>query len=157
FLNGRAVTNAPLRLRDVIRLGDWIGVVTALAADAPERWSFEEIIKGYWGGPMLQAALTPARLAAPSDLSIIIQGKTGTGKEGAARAIHDWSKRAGPFVALNCAALPENLAESELFGHQKGAFTDAVRSNPGHLRAANGGTLFLDEVVDLPAAIQAKL
>ena len=106
---------------------------------------------------MLQAALAPARLAAPSDLSIIIEGKTGTGKEGAARAIHAWSKRQGPFLALNCAALPETLAESELFGYQKGAFTDAVRPHPGHLRAAHGGTLFLDEIVDLPATIQAKL
>lgn len=156
-LNGRPVARAPLKPHDVIRLGDWIGVITELADDAPERWSFEELIKGYWAGPRLKAALAPARMAAPSDLPIILQGRTGTGKEGAARAIHVWSKRQGPFLALNCAALPETLAEGELFGYQKGAFTDAVRPNPGHLRAAHGGTLFLDEIADLPQTIQAKL
>jgi transcriptional regulator with PAS, ATPase and Fis domain len=156
-LNGRSVTRAPLKLHDVIRLGDWIGIITALAHGVPERWSFEELIKGYWAGPLLNAALAPARLGARSDLPIILQGRTGAGKEGAARAIHAWSGREGPFLALNCAALPETLAESELFGYQKGAFTDAVRANPGHLRAADGGTLFLDEIADLPLTIQAKL
>jgi hypothetical protein len=138
-LNGRPVARAPLKLHDVIRLGDWIGVVTALAQDADERWVFDELIRGYWAGPLLQAALAPARLAAPSDLPIILQGKTGTGKEGAARAIHTWSQRQGPFLALNCAALPETLAESELFGYQKGAFTDAARANPGCCRWGNPG------------------
>ena len=157
FLNGRPVSLAPLKVRDVLRFGDWIGVLTSLSDDVPERWTFEEVIKGFWAGPTLQAALAPGRLAAPSNLSIVLQGETGTGKEGAARAIHVWSKRTGPFVALNCAALPETLAESQLFGHQKGAFTDAVRANPGYLRSAQGGTLFLDEVVDLPLTIQAKL
>jgi transcriptional regulator with AAA-type ATPase domain len=157
FLNGRRVSQAPIRVPDVLRFGDWIGVLTSLSEDVPERWSFQELFKGFWAGPALQSALAPGRLAAPSSLSIILQGATGTGKEGAARAIHAWSKRAGPFVALNCAAIPEGLAESQLFGHQKGAFTDAVRANPGYLRAAQGGTLFLDEVVDLPLSIQAKL
>lgn len=157
FLNGRSISHAPLKVRDVLRFGDWIGVVTSLSDDAPEKWTFQEVIKGFWAGPALQSALAPGRLAAPSNLSIILQGETGTGKEGVARAIHAWSKRAGPFVALNCAALPESLAESELFGHQKGAFTDAVRANPGYLRSAHNGTLFLDEVVDLPLPIQAKL
>jgi transcriptional regulator with PAS, ATPase and Fis domain len=94
---------------------------------------------------------------APSDLPIIIQGETGTGKEGAARLIHTWSRREGPFLAVNCAALPENLAEGELFGYRKGAFTGAERANLGYFRAAQGGTLFLDEIADLALPIQAKL
>jgi DNA-binding NtrC family response regulator len=92
-----------------------------------------------------------------SDLPIIVQGATGTGKEGAARAIHEWSGRKGPFVAVNCAALPENLAEGELFGYRKGAFTSADRASSGLLRAAHEGTLFLDEISDLPLSIQPKL
>jgi len=88
---------------------------------------------------------------------MIIQGETGAGKEGAARAIHGWSGRSGAFVALNCAALPEALAEAELFGYRKGAFTGAERAAPGYLRAAEGGTLFLDEIAELSLPIQAKL
>jgi two-component system response regulator FlrC len=88
---------------------------------------------------------------------VILQGETGTGKEGAARAIHQWSGRAGPFLAVNCAALPEALAEAELFGYRRGAFTGADRASPGFFRAADGGTLLLDEIVDLPLVLQAKL
>jgi two-component system NtrC family response regulator len=99
----------------------------------------------------------PLRKAAASDLAVIIEGETGTGKEGIARATHLWSGRKGPFIAVNCAALPETLAEGELFGYRKGAFTGADRANPGHFQSANGGTLFLDEVSDLPSAIQPKL
>jgi transcriptional regulator with PAS, ATPase and Fis domain len=95
---------------------------------------------------------------APSDLSVLIWGETGTGKELAATALHLWSKRAaGPFVAINCAALPEALAESELFGHVRGAFSGAVVDKPGLLESASGGTAFLDEIGDLPMAIQSKL
>ena len=141
YLNGRSVGHAPLKVRDVLRFGDWIGVLTSLSEDAPERWTFEEMIKGFWAGPVLQSSLAPGRLAAPSNLSIVLQGETGTGKEGAARAIHAWSTRTGPFVALNCAAIPESLAESQLFGHQKGAFTDAVRPNSGYLRAGRRGNV----------------
>jgi transcriptional regulator with AAA-type ATPase domain len=157
FLNGRAVTQAPLKPRDVLRLGDWIGILTPLALEGSESWSFQELTKGFWAGPTLSAALAPARLVAPSDLPIVIQGETGSGKEGTARTIHTWSGRKGPFVALNCAALPEALAEGELFGYRKGAFTGADRANPGYLRAAQGGTLFLDEIADLSLSIQAKL
>jgi two-component system, NtrC family, response regulator AtoC len=96
------------------------------------------------------------RLAA-SDLSVLLLGETGTGKENAARALHDWSSRASrPFVALNCASLPETLVESELFGHERGAFSDAHQSKPGLLERADGGTVFLDEVGDLPPGAQAK-
>ena len=158
FLNGqRLSTQAPLRARDVVRLGDWVGVVTSVRRDAPGAWVFEEIIPGYWGGAVLLEAFAAARKLAASDLPIVIQGETGAGKEGAARAIHDWSGRRGRFVGLNCAALPETLAEGELFGYRKGAFTGADRANTGHLRAAEGGTLFLDEIADLPLPVQAKL
>ena len=98
------------------------------------------------------------RLAGPTDATVLITGESGTGKELAARALHAESpRRVGPFLALNCSALPTDLVESELFGHVKGAFTGADRDRPGVFQAARGGTLFLDEIGDLAAAAQAKL
>jgi DNA-binding NtrC family response regulator len=98
------------------------------------------------------------RVAARSEAHVLVEGETGTGKEVVARAVHALGRRAArPFVPVNCAAVPETLAESEFFGHARGAFTGAVQERPGALRLADGGTLFLDEVEDLPLALQAKL
>jgi transcriptional regulator with PAS, ATPase and Fis domain len=132
-------------------VGGWIGVVTA----APGK--FTEIAPGLLGGATLQAAVASLRQAAPSNLTIVLEGETGTGTEVVARSVHAWSGRPGPLVAVNCAALPEGLAEGELFGYRRGAFTGADRSSPGFFRSAEGGTLLLDEVSDLPLPLQAKL
>jgi len=110
------------------------------------------------GAPeMVKVARTIERVARTS-VSVMLLGASGTGKELLAKGLHDASDRAdGPFIAINCAAIPENLLESELFGHEKGAFTGAVKTTEGKIESANGGTLFLDEVGDIPLALQVKL
>ena len=105
-----------------------------------------------------QRVLTRARRVAPTDTTVLLQGESGTGKEVVARLIHAASPRKnGPFVAINCAAVPETLFESELFGFERGAFTGAQQAKPGQLEVAQGGVLFLDEVSELPLTAQVKL
>src|SRR4051812_3118808 len=106
----------------------------------------------------LRAVFDQVRIVAPTDSTVLIEGETGTGKEVVANAIHENSnRRSRPFIKLNCAAIPLGLLESELFGHEKGAFTGAVMQKLGRFEAANGGTLFLDEIGDIPLELQAKL
>lgn len=108
--------------------------------------------------PAMQAVYTRIRKTAPADVTVLIQGESGTGKELVARAIHHQSQRArAPLICVNCAAIPETLIESELFGHEKGAFTGASAARTGLVEAADGGTLFLDEIGELPLDAQARL
>jgi len=108
--------------------------------------------------PAFRDAIARARKVAPTDASVLLTGESGAGKELFAQFIHHHSQRATrPFLAVNCAALPEPLLESEMFGHRRGAFTGAVRDKPGLLEAADGGTLMLDELVEMPKTVQAKL
>lgn len=126
-----------------------------LSAPSNESQQFEEMLGA---SPKIQKVFQQIRQVAPTQASVLITGESGTGKELAARAIHKNSQHAnGPFVAINCAALPENLLESELFGHAKGAFTDAREARKGLFQQADGGTLFLDEIGDFPLSLQAKL
>ena len=116
---------------------------------------FEQVIGK---SPALETVLEQVERVAPTDSTVLIQGETGTGKELIAHAIHNLSSRCGrPFVRLNCAAIPLDLLESELFGHEKGAFTGAIAQKIGRFELADKGTLFLDEVGDIPPALQPKL
>jgi transcriptional regulator with AAA-type ATPase domain len=151
WVNGRRVRSVVLSDGDVVRVGGWVGVVTRSAGP------FGALAPGLFGGEALRRALGAAEAAARSDLPIVLEGETGTGKEAVAKAIHAWSGRRGPLVAVNCAALPEPLAEGELFGYRRGAFTGAEQASPGHFRAAQHGTLLLDEICELPLPLQAKL
>ena len=137
-------------------------VESALKISSPQSYSLN--VDEAWRSkivscsPQMDSLLSHAKLVAASDASVLIQGESGTGKELLAKAIHLASARAqAPFVAINCAALPEALLESELFGHSKGAFTGAVKDHVGLIKNAHGGTLFLDEIGDMPLALQAKL
>ncbi|HVY26891.1 MAG TPA: sigma 54-interacting transcriptional regulator [Polyangiaceae bacterium] len=154
WLGGRKVEHAPVAPGSVLRVGEWVGVFAERADDAAE---FGEIAPDLFGGAELSEALVSLRHAAASTLPVLVIGETGTGKERVAKAAHYLSGRAGPFLAVNCAALPEALAEAELFGYRRGAFTGAERASPGYFRAAHGGTLFLDEMPELSLALQAKL
>jgi Sigma-54 interaction domain/FHA domain/Bacterial regulatory protein, Fis family len=156
FLQGRAATHEPISADSVLRIGSHVGAFVYVM-DSSEADLFHEVSPGFCVGNVAHHHISPALRAARSRIPIAISGETGTGKERIAQAIHHHSGRAGVFVGVNCAAIPEHLAESQLFGHVKGSFTGATHSSLGYLRAASGGTLFLDEVADLPLPLQGKL
>lgn len=157
FLNGaRLVQTSALSPGDVLRLGEAVGVVVACAEEfAPPRT--EEVLPGLVLGPGMANLRQVLGRVAAGTLPVVLEGPTGVGKEGLARLIHVESGRKGKLQAVNCGALPASLAEAELFGYRKGAFTGAEQAALGHVRAASGGTLFLDELYDLSPAVQAKL
>jgi formate hydrogenlyase transcriptional activator len=142
---------------------DYEKAITDRDKEAKQRLYLEEEIRAEFGeiigsSPALRTALELVSIVAPTDSSVLVLGETGTGKELIARAIHNLSSRRGrSFVKLNCAAIPLGLLESELFGHEKGAFTGAIAQKTGRFELANKGTLFLDEVGDIPLELQAKL
>jgi transcriptional regulator of acetoin/glycerol metabolism len=152
---GERLTKGGLTSGGVLRLGEAIAIV--FGASEGQAFDYRELAPGLFGGPTLAQCVNDLPRVARSDLPVIIQGPTGSGKERVAAAVHHFSARAGSFVGINCAALPEALAENELFGHKRGAFTGAERNEIGYVAAANGGTLFLDEVVELHPAVQARL
>ena len=124
------------------------------AASVPDDWRRELVTRS----PAMEALLEQTRRVAATGTSVLIRGESGTGKELLARALHRASpRRDGPFVAINCGAMPEGLLESELMGHEKGAFTGAHQANTGLIRSADGGTLLLDEIGDMPLSLQVKL
>jgi transcriptional regulator with GAF, ATPase, and Fis domain len=134
-----------------------VGVLQQLVSENQDSGArrFEQIIGG---STALETVLQQVELVAPTDSTVLVQGETGTGKELIARAVHNLSSRCGrPFITVNCAAIPFDLLESELFGHERGAFTGAMTQRVGRFELANKGTLFLDEIGDIPMALQPKL
>jgi transcriptional regulator of acetoin/glycerol metabolism len=156
FVNARRVERAALGPQDVVRIGEWVGVVCHCSEPPPDRLICE-LAPGWVSGERTRQRFELLDRWARSSLAIVLRGETGTGKEVAARALHALSGRSGDFIAVNCAAIPESLAEAQLFGHRKGAFTGAQTDSEGFLGAAHKGTLFLDEIADLPLGVQAKL
>ncbi len=153
FVDGTRVAEAELDAGARVKVGTQ---ELRLERDAPK---LELALPGLLArDPALRPVLDLLRRAAPSHLPVMILGESGSGKEVAAKAVHELSSRAsGPFVPLNCGAISRDLAEAELFGHEKGSFTGAITSAPGAFGAADGGTLFLDEIGDLPLPLQVKL
>jgi DNA-binding NtrC family response regulator len=159
FLDSKRIERAYLTAGATVKVGACIFSFNPL----DEEISIEPDSDGFFAGMVgksmrMRSIFGLLKKIAPMDVSVIIQGETGTGKELAARAIHDGSARIkGPFVVLDCGAIPPNLIESELFGHEKGAFTGAQFSRPGAFERANGGTIFLDELGELRLDLQPKL
>ena len=154
FVNGTLVQGAcALYDGDVVRMGDSFLV----ARHVPDNLR-DVAVSGILGrAPSMVQLRGLVRVVGPTKASVMLLGETGAGKEVAARALHEESGRRGSFVAVNCAAIPENLAESQLFGHKAGSFTGAHKDHLGFFRQADGGTLFLDEVGELPLGLQPKL
>jgi transcriptional regulator with PAS, ATPase and Fis domain len=155
-LNGHKIERELLGPGDIIRIGDTVMSFGSYDADSAE-WSSPEGSLLVGRSPSLQRVLDRIAKAAASDVSVLVLGETGTGKELVTSTLHEQSERKGPLCALNCAAIPLDLVESELFGHTKGAFSGADVAKEGMFRAADGGTLFLDEVGELSQDVQAKL
>jgi two-component system, NtrC family, response regulator len=144
----RTILGRALRLRE-------LEAENRRLASAPRPSPIQGIITG---DEAMQAVCRTVERLATVSVPVLLLGESGTGKEALARALHDMGPRAGqPFIALNCAAIPENLMESELFGHEKGAFTGAVKQTQGKIELADGGTLFLDEIGEMPLPLQAKM
>jgi transcriptional regulator of acetoin/glycerol metabolism len=159
LVDGDRVQTAELLDQTLIQVGrTFFRFRTDLRVSGPANLVGEEL-SGSQAGPAtlsheFREVVVRGMAVAPSRVSVLLRGETGTGKEVFARAIHNWSGRGGPFVAVNCAAIPQNLVESELFGHRKGAFSGADRDHPGLVRTSHQGTLFLDEIGDLPPGAQ---
>jgi two-component system, NtrC family, response regulator AtoC len=157
-LNGHALDPnhpKPFRPGDVIEVGDIAVLVRGPQPKAPER---KDDAAPVVLADTMKALYALIEKVAPANVNVLILGETGAGKEVIAQTLHRRSQRAGaPFMGINCAAFTETLLESELFGHEKGAFTGADKTKPGLLEAAQGGTIFLDEVGELPPGFQAKL
>jgi len=153
--NGVRFESATLEPGDVVRMGDSLVV---LMPSITEREARDHEIPELLGrSPSMRQLRADVAMVAPEDARVLVLGETGTGKELVAQAVHRLSGRKGPFVPVNCAAIPEQLAESQFFGHVAGAFTGARKDEPGYFRAADGGTIFLDELGELPGPLQAKL
>ena len=152
----------PFRNEAIVRRLSTLGQVAALERENRElreelgrSQGFEAVVGA---SASMQAVFDRVRTVAPTEATVLVIGESGTGKERIARSLHQLSSRKdGPFVALSCAALPENLLEGELFGHEKGAFTDARKERRGRIELADGGTFFLDDVDDMPLGMQVKL
>ncbi|MBI4952095.1 MAG: sigma 54-interacting transcriptional regulator [Myxococcales bacterium] len=170
IVNGAFVHSVRLRHRDEIRIGDAFFKFVTHDAESYTHYRIDGAYRAEGAGPDAPAApsgivggLQVARIAlalervARSPISVVLLGESGTGKEVFARQVHTWSARKGAFCALNCAAIPSTLLESQLFGYRRGAFSGADRDHVGLVRAADGGTLFLDEIGDMPLDAQAKL
>jgi transcriptional regulator with PAS, ATPase and Fis domain len=166
IVNGRYVTEHRLEHLDEVRIGDAIFKFIDEGATAYVPFRLDGMRSGarkatpipdLVGGAQMDAIAHDIERIAPTELSCMILGETGTGKEVVARAIHDLSHRRGSMQAINCAAIPQNLLESELFGYRRGAFSGADRDKPGLIKLADSGTLFLDEIGDMPLDAQAKL
>jgi DNA-binding NtrC family response regulator len=159
WLDNKRIERAYLGGGSVVKIGGTAFTFSPLDEEISVEPDAEGFFAGMVGKSMrMRAIFGLLRKIAPMDVSVIIQGETGTGKELAARAIHDGSPRVkGPFVVLDCGAIPPNLIESELFGHEKGAFTGAQASRPGVFERATGGTIFLDELGELRVDLQPKL